>query len=345
MLAIKEVREDHELAEYLINQNINYLPYIEDSSIRDNPQYIIQYVKANPYLFLNYYKSNPNILTSEVLETILKYDFQNYKLIDKENPLMKQFYKSIDRIKTVRQELNMDNPNLRYELLMDPAFINMDINIINSLLEYNTGNVDKIIEIKNDGNLDYLMKYIEQYNRLYGNNLENIQNSISSFERMKELLINTNNFEGISVDESKIKTIIATGNKFEINTLEDLQEYDKKVKEYFSNKISQVTTLEETKHIYTEMLFNTSNEELEKFNEEYCNYSINELQEYANKQHIESPISEEFKRRYELYNRIKDIQNIDDLKELFDSMPLTVCDIEETKKKISEMYFYYSYYR
>ncbi len=336
--AIKEVREDHELAEYLIKQNINYLPYIEDSSIKNNPQYIIQYVKANPNSFLKYYKRNPNILTAEVLETVLKYDFQNYKLIDKENPLMEQFYKSIERIKEIRPELKMDNPNLRYELLMDPAFINMDINIINSLLEYNTGNVDKIIKIKEDGKLDYLMKYIEQYNRLYGNNLENIQNAIASFESIQELLINTNNFEGILIDESKIKTIISTGNKFDINTLDDLQEYDKKVKEYFFKKINQSTNLEEIKQIYAEMLFNTSSEELKKFDEEYCNCNINELQEYANKQYIDSPISEEFKRRYEIYNGIKNIQNIDELKKFFDSMPLTICDIEETKKKISKMY-------
>ena len=195
---IKEVQEDHELCQYLIEQNIYYLPYIKDASIRDNPQYIIQYVKKYPHTFSKYLDKISNHLTADLLEVVIKSDFQNYKLIDKDNPLMKQFYESLDRVKKVRPELKMDNPNLRYELLMDSEFVKLDINIINSLLEYNTGNTDKIIQIRNDGKLDYLIKYIEQYSNLYGNNLENIQNAISTFDKIEDLLINTNNFDGLT---------------------------------------------------------------------------------------------------------------------------------------------------
>lgn len=336
--SIKEVRGDHELALYLIGQNIDYLPDIKDSTICDNPEYINEYVKKHPHTFSKYLDKISNSLTPEVIEAVLKYDFQNYTLIDKNNPLMEQFYKSIDRIKEVRPELKMDNPNLRYELLCDSHFINMDINIINSLLEYNTGNVDKIIEIKNNGNLEYLTKYIEQYNGLYGNNLENIQNAISSFEQMKQLLISTNNFDGISIDEAKLKTIIATGNKFGIENLEDLLNYNEKVKEYYANKLQEATSIEDIKKIYTERLFNASSEELEKFNEQYCNCNIDELDEYSKRNQLESPIDEDFKKRQGLYNSLKSIQDIDELRRYFDSMPLTICDIEETKKKISSMY-------
>lgn len=336
--SIKEVREDHELALYLIGQNIDYLPDIKDSTICDNPEYINEYVKKHPHTFSKYLNKISNHLTPEVIEAVLKYDFQNYTLIDKNNPLMEQFYKSIDGIKEVRPELKMDNPNLRYELLCDSDFINMDINIINSLLEYNTGNVDKIIEIKNNGNLEYLTKYIEQYNGLYGNNLENIQNAISSFEQMKQLIISTNNFDGISIDEAKLKTIIATGNKFGIENLEDLLNYNEKAKEYYANKLQKTTRIEDIKKIYTEMLFNTSSEELEKFNEQYCNCNIDELDEYSTRNQLESPIDEDFKKRQGLYNSLKSIQDIDELRRYFDSMPLTICDIEETKKKISSMY-------
>lgn len=336
--SIKEVREDHELALYLIGQNIDYLPDIKDSTICDNPEYINEYVKKHPHTFSKYLDKISNRLTPEVIEAVLKYDFQNYTLIDENNSLMEQFYKSIDRIKAVRPELKMDNPNLRYELLCDSDFINMDINIINSLLEYNTGNVDKIIEIKNNRNLEYLTRYIEQYNGLYGNNLENIQNAISSFEQMEQLLISTNNFDGISIDEAKLKTIIATGNKFGIENLEDVLNYDEKVKEYYANKLQEATTIEDIKKIYTEMLFNTSSEDLEKFNEQYCNCNIDELDEYSKRNQLESPIDEDFKKRQGLYNSLKSIQDIDELRRYFDSMPLTVCNIEETKKKISSMY-------
>lgn len=336
--SIKEVREDHELALYLIGQNIDYLPDIKDSMICDNPDYINEYVKKHPHTFSKYLDKIANHLTPEVIEAVLKYDFQNYTLIDKNNHLMEQFYKSIDRIKEVRPELKMDNPNLRYELLCDSDFINIDINIINSLLEYNTGNVDKIIDIKNSEKLEYLTRYIEQYNDLYGNNLENIQNAISSFKQMQQLLISTNNFEGISIDETKIKTIIATGNKFKIENIEDLLNYDEKVKEYYSNKLQEATSIEDIKKIYTEMLFNTSSEDLKKFNEQYCNSNIDECDEYSKINQLESPIDEDFKKRQGLYNSLKSIQDIDELRSYFDSMPLTICDIEETKKKISSMY-------
>lgn len=336
--SIKEVREDHELALYLIGQNIDYLPDIKDSTICDNPEYINEYVKKHPHTFSKYLDKISNSLTPKVIEAVLKYDFQNYTLIDKNNPLMEQFYKSIDRIKEVRPELKMDNPNLRYELLCDSDFINMDINIINSLLEYNTGNTDKIIEIKNNGNLEYLTRYIEQYNGLYGNNLENIQNAISSFEQIEQLLISTNNFDGISIDEAKLKTIIATGNKFGIENLEDVLNYDEKVKKYYANKLQEATSIEDIKKIYTEMLFNTSSEDLEKFNEQYCNCNIDELDEYSKRNQLESPIDEDFKKRQGLYNSLKSIQDINELRRYFDSMPLTVCNIEETKKKISSMY-------
>ena len=147
--SIKAVQEDHELVLYLIGQNIDYLPDLKDSTIRDNPEYINEYVKKNPHTFPKYVNKISNSLTPEVIQAVLKYDFQNYKLIDENNPIIVQCYKSIERIREFRPELKMDNPNLRYELLCDSDFINMDINIINSLLEYNTGNVDKIIEMIN----------------------------------------------------------------------------------------------------------------------------------------------------------------------------------------------------
>ena len=338
LLSIEEVQNDHELCQYLIEQNIYYLPYIKDSSIRDNPQYIIQYVKKYPRTFPKYSDIISKYLTAELIEVVIKSDFQNYKLIDKKNPLMKQFYESLDRIKKVRPELKMDNSNLRYELLMDPKFVKLDINIVNSLLEYNTGNVDKIIQIKNDGKMDYLIKYIERYSNLYGKNLENIQNAIVSFDKVEELLINTSNLMGLTIDESKLKTIISTGNKFGFSNIEDLQNYEKIVRNYYSDKIKKATTSEEIKKIYNEMLFNASNEEIEEFIEEYCNHNIYELSDYAEKKKTNNPIDDDMKRRYQLYERLNSIQDIEQLKVLFSSIPLTNCDLNETRQKIAQMY-------
>lgn len=335
----KEVQQNQDIIEYMLDIDIGYLSRVKNKDIIQNKnEYLIKYLIKQPWRFEEYFDEIKDIMTPEVVESALKNNFQNYKLIDKDNPLMEQFYKSIDRIREIRPELKMENPNLRYELLMDSDFVNIDINIINSLLEYNTGNVDKIIQIKNDGKLDYLVKFIEQYNGLYGNNIENIQNAITSFEKIQDLLVNTNNFEGILLDDSKLKTLIATENKFGINTLDDLQNYDIKVKEYFLEKIEQSSSLDEVKQIYMEMLFNSSTQDFEKFYKEYCNNSIDELQKYAQENNIDSPIGDEIKKRNELFLKIQNIENIDELKTFFENIPLTTCDIEEAKKEISKIY-------
>lgn len=334
-----EVQQNLDIIEYMLDRDIDYLSLIKNKEFIENRDaYLIKYLIKQPWRFEEYFDEIKDIMTPELVKRVLKYNFQNYRLIDRDNPLMKQFYKSLDRIKEIRPELSMDNPNLRYELLMDKNFVNMDVNIINSLLEYNTGNVDKIIQISNDGNLDYLIKFIEQYNRLYGNNLENIQNAITLFEKVRKLLVNTNNFEGIEIDRSKLKTIISTNNKYNINTLSDLQNYDIKVRQYFLNKINQSDSLEDIRQIYMEMIFNSSIDNFERFYREYCNSNIDELQRYIKEKNIDSPISEEIKKRYELYNQTKNIQDVNELKSFLENIPLTICDIEEAKQEISKIY-------
>ena len=66
--------------------------------------------------------------------------------------------------------------------------------------------------------------------------------------------------------------------------------------------------------------------------------NIDELQRYTKEKNIDSPISEEIKKRYELYNQIKNIQDVDELKSFFENIPLTICDIEEAKQEISKIY-------
>lgn len=339
LASVLEVREDKELSLFLLNKNINFLPDIKNKEISENPVYIIEYVKNNPWHFPKYLDKISEHLTPELIEIVLKHDFKNYKLIDRDNPLMQTFYSSIDRIKEIRPEFSMDNPNLRYELLCNPEIITkMDINILNSLLEYSTGNVDKVIDILNNGNLQYLLYYIEQYNKLYGNTLENIQNAISSYENVEELLINTNALKDIELDETKLKTIIKTGNKFNITDVNEILNYDQIVKEYYLNRIQTATTAEEVKEIYAEMLFNSSRETVNKFYEEFCNCNIDEMQEYASKHSIEMPLSEDFKKRKMLLDKIKNIDSIEELKLYFDEMPLELTDLEEAKQAISIMY-------
>ena len=335
----QEIQQNKDIIQYMLDIDVGYFKKIKNKDIIENKnKYLIEYLIKQPWNFEEYYDEIKDIMTPELLESALKYNFQNYKLIDKDNPLMEQFYKSIERIKQIRPELNMENPSLRYELLMDTNFIKMDINIINSLLEYTNNNVDKVIEISKNGGLDYLLKYIEIYNKLYGNTLENIQYAISSFESIKELLVNTNNLENIKVDDDTLKTIISTKNKFEINSINDLQNSDNIIKQYYINKINTSNSLEDIRNLYLEIFFNSSFKEFEDFYKEYCNNNIYELYNYIKVKNITSPIIEKFMSRYEIFYKINNTDSLIDLKSLFNNIPIINCDIGELKQEITKLY-------
>ena len=332
----QEVQQNRDIIKYMLDIDIGYLKKIRNKNIIENKdKYLVEYLIKQPWNFEKYYDEIKNVMPPELIESVLKYNFQNYKLIDRDNPLMVQFYQSIERIKQIRPELNMENQSLRYELLMDTNFIKMDINIINSLLEYANNNVDKVIQISKDGELDYLIKYIEIYNKLYGNTLENIQYAISSFESIKELLVNTNNLENVNINENILKTIISTKNKFKINSINDLQNSDIIIKQYYMNKINTSNSIEDVRNIYFEMLFNSSFKEFEDFYKEYCNNNIYKFYNYIKGKNITSPIIEQFIKRYEILYKINNIGSLNDLKSLFNSIPITTCDIGELKREIA----------
>ena len=299
---------------------------------------MLQYLVKCPFNFPQYADKVKGHLTQEVTKAVIKFNFQNYKLIDENDPTMQLFYETLRRIKEVRPELKMDNPNLRYELLADPEIANLDINVLNALLEYSTGAIDELIQIKERGNLKILTRYIEQYNQLYGNNLENILKAIESFHNVEELLLATDNFNGLAFDTKKIKTIIATKNKFGINSLSDLQNYNAIVRNYYKKQLDQARTKEEIREIYAEMLLNSSMKDFDAFMVEYGNNNLDYVRQYAKEKQVENPIGQDFRLRVDLLKKIKGIDDIDELREQFEFMPLEIEDIEEVKTRIAQMY-------
>ena len=81
-----------------------------------------------------------------------------------------------------------------------------------------------------------------------------------------------------------------------------------------------------------------TNEKIEEFIAEYCNNNIFELSDYAERNEKDNPVNGDIKKRYELYNRINGIEDIEQLRTSFSSIPLTICDLDENKQKISQRY-------
>ena len=336
--SIPSVKNDTELAREFLKENISLFDSIENPEIKNDVNLMLQYLVKCPFNFPQYADKVKGHLTQEVTKAVIKFNFQNYKLIDENDPTMQLFYETLRRIKEVRPELKMDNPNLRYELLADPEIANLDINVLNALLEYSTGAIDELIQIKERGNLKILTRYIEQYNQLYGNNLENILKAIESFHNVEELLLATDNFNGLAFDTKKIKTIIATKNKFGINSLSDLQKYNAIIRNYYKKQLDQARTKEEIREIYAEMLLNSSIKDFDAFMVEYGNNNLDYVRQYAKEKQVENPIGQEFRLRVDLLKKIKGIDDIDELREQFEFMPLEIEDIEEVKTRIAQMY-------
>lgn len=336
--APKYIAEDVELATYLIEQDINNYKRIRIPEIRDSKEYMARYVTANPKEFMVFKDKLDVHLPESLIAAVIKQDFANYKYFPKDNETMQRFYASYERIKTVRPELTLENPNLRYELLCDERISSMDENTLNGLLEYTTSAVDTIIDAKNAGSLDNLEAYIEKYKGVYGETLPSIQGAISSYADLRGLVDSTKGLDGINIPEDMFKTLVATHNKFGITSIEDLANYEEIVREYYDDRLDSAESPKEVRRIYSEMLFNATPEEMQAFNEEYCNFNMEDLYEYAKAHNVESPITEDFRRRVALYEQIESMTDIDEMKAQFGAMPLVISDVAEAKQRVSSMY-------
>ena len=151
-------------------------------------------------------------------------------------------------------------------------------------------------------------------------------------------MLATDNFNGLAFDTKKIKTIIATKNKFGINSLSDLQKYNAIIRNYYKKQLDQARTKEEIREIYAEMLLNSSIKDFDAFMVEYGNNNLDYVRQYAKEKQVENPIGQEFRLRVDLLKKIKGIDDIDELREQFEFMPLEIEDIEEVKTRIAQMY-------
>ena len=173
---------------------------------------------------------------------------------------------------------------------------------------------------------------------MYGESLPSIQGAIASYTDLGELIDSTNGLDGVNIPEDMFKTLVATRNKFGITSIDDLANYEEIVREYYDTRLDGAETPEDVRRIYSEMLFNATPEEMQAFNEEYCNFNMDELYEYAKALNVEAPITDEFRRRVALYEQIECMTNVDEMKAQFGAMPLVISDVSEAKQRVSSMY-------
>lgn len=337
LYAIKSVQEDYDLCMYLINEDIKFLPYIKNEQIRNNKEFIYKYLLTTPSSFKEYSSVLDDILNDELLEKIIKNKFDNYKFLNPNNEYMMKFYDKFEYLKKIKPGLTLDNPNLRCELLLDDYITSLNPCILKSILQYNNDSIDRLIKENENGNLEYLVRYIELYNKLFDNTLENIQYAIKSFDTMRDLFINICN-SNIEIEEDKLKNIILNNNIFNINTLDDLKSYDTFVSSYYMNMISSSNTIEDIKNICTKMLFNCLYDEFLQFYKDYLNNDIISFEKYCIENNAITFNIEELKNRISIFNAINNITNINKLKEVGNQMPLTVLNINDVKSKIAESY-------
>lgn len=336
--SIPSVKEDYDVCKLLLDMNIQAFSFIKNKELRRNSVYLNQYISACPWYFENYVAVLSDVMTEETLANVLRRDINYYKIIDPAHPLMKKFYSSIEKIKIIYPEFTLDNPALRYDLLYNDKILNLDPNILRSLFIYHNNAVDKIIKIMNDGRLDYLLFYIKTYQGYLGYSPENIQKAIFSFECIEKLLEDIVR-KGANFNEVNFINTIFTSNKFNFETVEDLNNsHDNIVREYYQTLLNSVSTIEEIKNIYSNMLFNGNVEDTKKVLTDYFNGDVNSFKNECLKRNLEFPFGADFLKRIVVFNRMLEIDSLEQLKEYFDEMPLITFDLEIIKKRVAKFY-------
>ena len=99
--SIPSVKNDTELAREFLKENISLFDSIENPEIKNDVNLMLQYLVKCPFNFPQYADKVKGHLTQEVTKAVIKFNFQNYKLIDENDPTMQLFYETLRRIKEV----------------------------------------------------------------------------------------------------------------------------------------------------------------------------------------------------------------------------------------------------
>ena len=205
-------------------------------------------------IFINEFKIlfNRNIIENSSIEEIESY----FKKVEKEEDSQKEFYKLMQnaygdkavKILKSRPRLNVNNIN-SLESFDQQIIDNFGEAFVHDLISYNIRDFQEFLDvIKNNEKLETFKIYYETLTKIMGNNVETMQRAISEYIYFDELMQNIKNVELTDEQYSNLASVLCSrDNQFDINTLQQLQDYDKISNEYIQKKIEQENETLKTK--------------------------------------------------------------------------------------------------
>ena len=227
--------------------------------------------------------------------------------------LSEQFNKLIK----VRPELDINNPALNGNLLEDNTIKLYGYDVITSILAYNTGAHKVIIDALriNDDLLPKWITYLKKY-PIYDKEILHL--AITNYESMKSLINSLVN-DNIELDSNQLinlKTILYENNKYLVQDINNLTNYDEYCKHVLDDKYNS-GNINVVRDGILEKLFNTSLFDVNKI------FSMYGLQ------------SKEFTKEYLLQDNILSVEDeavIEVIREIY-----LIDDVEELKARFKEI--------
>lgn len=299
--------------------------------------------------FFNYLRSKTSsIVTLEQLSIVL---YEYFKQADEslrylmilnklgyENEDTKQLNAMFDNLIMIRPELDVNNPCLCGKLFNNITIEKYGYDVLLKLLEYNSGAHKVIINAVENNDL-LLEQWINYVKKLPIYTEEILHYTLIAYEHSKVLINNLieNNIILNSVQLQNLKKLLNQKNKYNVQTLEDLTNYDKHQKFVSEEKIS-IGNPNTVRDGIMENIFGVSLREMTRIFKSYGLYS----KEYVNKylKEVGAINSEDEK----ILNDIRDIYTLDgadtlkkkfkDLKSVYPS----VVDVLNIENKIKLYY-------
>lgn len=205
-------------------------------------------------LFINEFKIlfNRDIVENSSIEEIKEY----FRKVEKEEDSQKEFYKLMQnaygdkavKILKSRPKLNVHTIN-SLETFDERIIDNFGEAFVHDLISYNIRDFQEFLDVvKDDKKLETFKIYYETLTKIMGNNVETMQRAISEYIYFDELMKNVEDVELTDEQYSNLASVLCSrDNQFNINTLQQLQNYDEISNEYIQKKIEQENETLKTK--------------------------------------------------------------------------------------------------
>lgn len=252
-------------------------------------------------LLYDYFKENNQTLRYLIL--LNKLGVKNATIED----LEKKFSKLIK----VRPQLDVNSPTLNAILLEDDVIQEYGYDVITSILKYNSGAHEVIIDaiINKDEILNKWISYLKKL-PIYDEKI--LHFALINYNSLKDL-INSLITDNVTLNQNQIinlKNILLSNNKYNVQNISDLNKYDEYSMRVLKDKINS-SDINVLKDGILEHLFNTSLEETVSMFDSYGLFNEKFVNEYILKSDILSVMDEAI---IEIVREICKSDDVDELK-------------------------------